>query len=218
MIVITIGFLNLPILGAYTGIVMNAHASQLKTATFAGGCFWCSESDFEKVEGVTKVVSGYTGGQKDNPTYEEVTSGTTGHYEAVQVEYDPSKVTYEKLLDVFWKHIDPTDSGGQFVDRGSQYKTAIFYHDEEQRKQAENSKENLNSSGRFKKPIVTEIIALSKFYSAEDYHQDYYKKSPVRYKTYRFYSGRDQYTKKSMGVESGNSSQTKRQQSLSKTE
>ena len=196
MMVICLGFQNIPINKTYAGKTMNEQANQLETATFAGGCFWCSESDFEKVDGVTKVVSGYIGGHKDNPTYEEVTSGTTGHYEAVQVEYDPSKVTYEKLLDAFWKHIDPTDTGGQFVDRGSQYKTAIFYHTDAQKKSAESSKQNLNNSGRFKKPIVTEIIEFSKFYSAEDYHQDYYKKSPIRYKTYRFYSGRDQYTKK----------------------
>ena len=167
--------------------------SYLKKATFAGGCFWCSEADFEKLPGVIKVVSGYTGGRKKNPSYEEVSSGTTGHVEAIQVYYDPSKVTYEELLDAFWKHIDPTDSEGQFVDRGSQYRSAIFYHDEDQKRLAEKSKEDLGKSGRFRKPIVTEIIKFTQFYEAEEYHQDYYKKNPLRYKYYRGASGRDQY-------------------------
>ncbi len=162
-------------------------------ATFAGGCFWCVESDFEKVPGVVKVISGYTGGTKENPTYEEVSSGTTGHLEAVQVYYDPTKVTYEKLLDYFWRHIDPTDSNGQFVDHGSQYRSAIFYHDETQKKLAEQSRETLNKSGRFEKPVVTEIIKFTKFFEAEAYHQDYYKKNPLRYKYYRHGSGRDQF-------------------------
>ena len=157
----------------------------LKVATFAGGCFWCTESDFEKTPGVVKVISGYTGGTKENPTYQEVSSGSTGHVEAVQVYYDPSKISYEGLLDAFWRHIDPTDPGGQFVDRGSQYRSVIFYHDEEQRRLAEKSKEALAKSGRFDKPIVTEIIKFTKFYEAEEYHQDYYKKNPLRYKFYR---------------------------------
>ncbi|MFC1863022.1 peptide-methionine (R)-S-oxide reductase MsrB [Thermodesulfobacteriota bacterium] len=162
-------------------------------ATFAGGCFWCVETDFEKVEGVEKAVSGYAGGHKENPTYEEVSAGITGHTEAVQVHYNPSIVSYDELLDVFWRHIDPTDAGGQFVDRGSQYRPAIFYHNEEQRKIAEESKERLGSSGIFKKEISTEIIPLEKFYRAEDYHQDYYKTHKIKYKFYRFNSGRDQY-------------------------
>src|SRR4030065_1669627 len=153
-------------------------------ATFAGGCFWCTEADFEKIPGVVKVLSGYTGGMKENPTYEEVSSGTTGHVEAIQVYYDPSKITYEGLLDFFWKHIDPTDSGGQFVDRGVQYRSAIFYHDEEQKKLAEKSMEALEKSKRFNKPVVTEIIQFGKFYEAEDYHQDYYKKHPFKYGYY----------------------------------
>ncbi len=173
----------------------------LRVATFAGGCFWCTEADFEKLPGVVQVVSGYTGGKKENPTYEEVSSGTTGHVEAVQIYYDPLKITYEALLDAFWKHIDPTDSGGQFVDRGEQYRSAIFYHDEEQRQLAERSKEALNRSGRFKKPVATEIIKFTKFYRAEDDHQDYYKKSPLKYQFYRFNSGRDQFLNETWGKE-----------------
>jgi peptide methionine sulfoxide reductase msrA/msrB len=172
-----------------------------KIATFAGGCFWCTEADFEKLPGVVKVISGYTGGQKENPSYEEVSSGTTGHVEAIQVYYDSSKITYEELLDYFWRHIDPTDSGGQFVDRGSQYRSVIFYHDEEQKRLAEKSKEELSKSGKFNKPIVTEILKFNKFYKAEEYHQDYYKKNPLRYKFYRYNSGRDQFLKKVWGKE-----------------
>jgi peptide methionine sulfoxide reductase msrA/msrB len=170
----------------------------LKVATFAGGCFWCTEADFEKTLGV-RAVSGYTGGTKENPTYQEVSSGSTGHVEAVQVFYDPSKVTYEELLDTFWRHIDPTDPGGQFVDRGSQYRSVIFYHDEEQKELAEKSKEALSKSGKFSKPIVTEILKFTRFYEAEEYHQDYYKKNPLRYKFYRYNSGRDQFLKKVWG-------------------
>jgi peptide methionine sulfoxide reductase msrA/msrB len=168
----------------------------LKIATFAGGCFWCSEADFEKIPGVAKVISGYTGGTEENPTYEEVSSGTTGHVEAIQVYYDPEKVNYEKLLQVFWRHIDPTDGGGQFVDRGPQYGTAIFYHDEEQKKAAEKSKEELAKSGKFGKPIVTPILKFTRFYEAEDYHQDYYRKNPLRYTYYRHGSGRDPFLEK----------------------
>jgi peptide methionine sulfoxide reductase msrA/msrB len=173
----------------------------LQKATFAGGCFWCTEADFEKLPGVTKVVSGYTGGQKENPTYAEVSSGKTGHVEAVQVYYDPFKVSYEELLDAFWKDIDPTDKGGQFVDRGHQYRSAIFYHDEEQRRLAEKSKEALGKSGRFDKPIVTEILPLTKFYVAEEYHQDYYKNHSLKYSIYRHGSGRDQFLEKAWGKE-----------------
>jgi len=172
-----------------------------KTATFAGGCFWCTEADFEKLPGVVKVVSGYTGGTKENPTYEEVSSGMTGHVEAVQVYYDPTKITYEELLDYFWKHVDPTDAGGQFVDRGSQYRSVIFYHDEEQKRLAEKSKEALGKSGRFNRPIVTEILKFTKFYEAEDYHQDYYKTHALKYKFYRYASGRDQFLEKVWGKE-----------------
>ncbi len=168
----------------------------LPRATFAGGCFWCVEADFEKVNGVVEAISGYSGGRTENPSYEEVSSGTTGHVEAVQVIYDPAKVSYEELLDAFWRHIDPTDPGGQFVDRGEQYRSVIFYNDEGQRAAAEESKRKLESSGRFDKPIVTEILPFSKFYRAEEYHQGYSKKNPVRYKYYRYMSGRDQFITK----------------------
>ena len=178
------------------GKTMNTKNENDKVATFAGGCFWCTESDFEKVDGVLDVVSGYIGGQEENPTYKEVSAGMTGHAEAIKVTYDSGKVNYSQLLDVFWSHVNPTDPGGQFVDRGSQYRTAIFYHNEEQKRLAEESKEKLNGSGRFNKPIVTEIVPFDRFYPAEDYHQDYYKKSPIRYKYYRFHSGRDQFLKK----------------------
>jgi peptide methionine sulfoxide reductase msrA/msrB len=169
------------------------------TATFAGGCFWCVEGDFEKVGGVVEAISGYAGGHEQNPTYKQVSSGKTGHVEAVQVVYDPAKVTYKELLDFFWRHIDPTDPDGQFVDRGSQYRTVIFYQNDEQRRLAEKSKEQLAESGQFDKPIVTQIVPLKKFYKAEDYHQDYYKKNPLRYKFYRYRSGRDQFLKKLWG-------------------
>lgn len=173
----------------------------LQKATFAGGCFWCTEADFEKLPGVVKVVSGYTGGNKKNPSYREVSSGTTGHLEAVQVYYDPLKITYEELLDFFWRHIDPTDAGGQFVDRGAQYRSAIFYHDEEQRKLAERSKDSLGRSKKFDRPIVTEILELTQFYEAEEGHQDYYKKHSFKYNFYRQGSGRDKFLDKKWGAE-----------------
>jgi peptide methionine sulfoxide reductase msrA/msrB len=179
--------------------VLSEGHNKFEIATFAGGCFWCTEADFEKVEGVVKVTSGYTGGHKENPTYEEVSAGGTGHVEAVQVVYDPEKVSYKELLDVFWRHVDPTDPGGQFVDRGSQYRTVIFYHNDEQRRLAEKSKDELSKSQRFEKPIVTEIVKFTKFYRAEDYHQDYYKNHSIRYKYYRYASGRDQFLKKVWG-------------------
>lgn len=171
--------------------------ANLRVATLAGGCFWCVEADFEKTPGVVNVVSGYTGGTGENPTYENYSH--TGHIEAVQVYYDPAKVSYEQLLDVFWRHIDPTDPGGQFYDRGPQYRTAIFYHDAEQKGLAEKSKAALAKSGPFNKPIATEIIKFTKFYEAEGYHQDYYKKNPIRYKYYRNGSGRDRFIKDSWG-------------------
>ena len=179
----------------------NEMNSNLKTATFAGGCFWCVEADFEKVEGVIEVISGYTGGQRANPTYQEVAAGTTEHAEAVQVIYDPQKVSYSQLLDVFWRHVDPTDPGGQFVDRGSQYRSGIFYHDEEQKRLAHESKAAMDKSGRFSRPIATEITMLTTFYRAEAYHQDYYKKNGIRYKLYRSGSGRDTFLKKTWGDE-----------------
>lgn len=165
-------------------------------ATFAGGCFWCMESDFAAVPGVLAVVSGYSGGRSIDPSYEEVCSGSTGHLEAVQVHYDPARIGYAELLDVFWRHIDPTDSGGQFVDRGSQYRTAIFTHDGEQQALAEASKQALERSGRFGgRPIATVIEPLRNFYAAEDYHQGYYRKQPARYRAYRAASGRDRWLK-----------------------
>lgn len=163
-------------------------------ATFAGGCFWCMEPPFDKLDGVISTTSGYTGGHKENPTYEQVSSGTTGHAEAIQVIYDPDKITYDQLLDVFWRNIDPTDKGGQFCDRGSQYRTAIFYHDDEQKRLAERSRQAVIESTGFK-AIATEITAASAFYPAEEYHQDYYKKNPVRYKFYRYSCGRDKRLK-----------------------
>jgi peptide methionine sulfoxide reductase msrA/msrB len=175
--------------------------TKLEKVTFAGGCFWCTEPPFEKLDGVIDVISGYTGGHKENPTYEEVSSGTTGHVEAIQITYDPSKISYKEILDVFWRQIDPTDPNGQFVDRGSQYRSIIFYNNDEQKRLAEKSKEELAKSGRFNKPIATEIIMASTFYKAEEYHQDYYKKNPIRYKYYRWNSGRDQYLKKIWGDE-----------------
>lgn len=162
-------------------------------ATFAGGCFWCMEPPFEKLAGVHSVTSGYTGGSEENPSYEDVSWGRTGHAEAVEIRYDPSKISYRELLDIFWRNIDPTTKDRQFSDWGRQYRTAIFFHDEGQRKEALESKRALEQSGRFDKPIVTEITQASAFYSAEDYHQDFYKKNPLRYKTYRVGSGRDAF-------------------------
>jgi peptide-methionine (S)-S-oxide reductase len=163
-----------------------------ETATFAGGCFWCMTPPFEKLDGVISVTSGYTGGRTVNPTYEEVSSGGTGHAESVQIVFDPSKITYTRLLDVFWHNIDPLARDRQFCDVGEQYRSAIFYHGDEQKRLAEASKSALEQSHRFKEPIVTEIVAASTFYPAEEYHQDYYKKNPVRYKFYRYSCGRDQ--------------------------
>ncbi|WP_394708046.1 peptide-methionine (R)-S-oxide reductase MsrB [uncultured Desulfosarcina sp.] len=164
-----------------------------RSAVFAGGCFWCTESDFEKANGVIQVVSGYTGGRVENPTYKQVSAGGTGHVEAVKVIYEPDKISYRQLLDVFWHHVDPTDAGGQFVDRGDQYRSVIFYANDEERQIAEASKKALAASGRFDRPIVTDILPLGPFYEAEDYHQDYYKKNPIRYNWYRSGSGRDKF-------------------------
>ncbi len=171
-------------------------SDRLEKATFAGGCFWCMEPPFDKLDGVISTTSGYTGGNEKMPTYERVSSGKTGHFEAIEIVYDPEKVTYDKLLEVFWKNIDPTQANGQFADIGMQYRTAIFYHDENQKKLAMESKEKLDKSGRFEKSIVTEILPAEEFYPAEDYHQDYYLKNPIRYKYYRFGSGRDQFLNK----------------------
>jgi len=170
-----------------------------KIATFAGGCFWCMEAAFEERDGIMEVISGYTSGKKQDPTYEEVSSGTTGHVEAIQVIYDPEKITYNELLGIFWRQIDPTDAGGQFADRGSQYQTAIFYSNDEEKKQAEQSKKNLEESGKFDKPIVTKILEVSKFFKAEEYHQDYSKKRTIQYRLYEAGSGRKKYIKETWG-------------------
>jgi len=175
---------------------MENPAAGLEVATFAGGCFWCTESDFEKVNGVKDAVSGYTGGRDPHPSYSEVSAGGTGHTEAIQVYYDPKVVTYNELLDVFWRHINPTDAGGQFVDRGSQYRSGIFYHNQEQRQQALASKKALDESKVFDKPVITPITRFEVFYRAEEYHQDYYKKNKFRYQYYRWGSGRDQFLEK----------------------
>jgi peptide methionine sulfoxide reductase msrA/msrB len=165
-------------------------STQYELATFAGGCFWCMVQPFDELPGIIKVVSGYTGGHKENPTYHEVCSNTTGHYEAVQITFDPTVFPYEKLLELFWQQIDPTDASGQFGDRGDSYKTAIFYHTQEQKRLAEESKQTLEESKRFSKPIVTEIKEASVFYPAEEYHQGYYKKNSFHYNNYKEGSGR----------------------------
>jgi len=176
-----------------------AEMDNTEKAIFAGGCFWCMESPFEKLDGVHSVVSGYTGGEELDPTYQEVASGATGHAEAIEIIYDSSVVTYAELLEVFWRQINPTTPGRQFVDVGEQYRSEIFYQGEEQKSLAEASKAKLNDSGRYDSPIVTEITPATTFYPAEDYHQDYYKTQPLQYKFYRFNSGRDQYLKKVWG-------------------
>jgi len=175
-------------------------AEKRKKAIFAGGCFWCMEKPFEQLDGVFSVTSGYIGGKTENPTYENYGAG--GHIEAIEIAYDPTKVSYTKLLDVFWRQIDPTDSGGQFVDRGHAYISGIYYLDEEQRQLAEKSKNELDARKVFTKPIVTPIIPATAFYPAEEYHQDYYKKNPLRYRIYRGGAGRDQFLEKIWGQES----------------
>ena len=165
--------------------------ARYEKATFAGGCFWCMEPPFDELQGVVSTTSGYTGGQKKNPTYEEVSAGGTGHAESVEILFDPAKITYQQLLDVFWKNVDPTTKDRQFCDVGSQYRPAIFYHSEEQKRLALASKKAIEDSGRFKQPIVTEIVAATPFYRAEEYHQDYYKKNPIRFKYYKFGCGRE---------------------------
>ncbi|KYG34863.1 peptide-methionine (S)-S-oxide reductase MsrA [Alkalihalobacillus trypoxylicola] len=162
-------------------------------ATFAGGCFWCMVQPFDQLPGIIKVESGYSGGNIENPTYEQVKKGDSGHYEVIQITYDPSLFSYQSLLELYWPQIDPTDPDGQFHDRGAQYRTAIFYHTDEQKKLAEQSKEKLKQKGTFKKPIVTEILQAQPFYPAEEYHQDFYKKSPDHYKADRKKSGRDEF-------------------------
>ncbi|HKQ62251.1 MAG TPA: peptide-methionine (S)-S-oxide reductase MsrA [Candidatus Polarisedimenticolaceae bacterium] len=174
-------------------------AAKTETAIFAGGCFWCMEAAFDDLPGVISAVSGYTGGTKKNPTYEEVSSGGTGHAESVKITYDPAKLSYEKLLDVFWHNVDPLTRDAQFCDHGTQYRSAIFYLDEPQHKLAEASKRAIEDAHRFKLPIVTEIVAASTFYPAEDYHQDYHEKNPLRYRSYRWGCGRDERLKQLWG-------------------
>lgn len=168
-------------------------------ATFAGGCFWCMEQPFEKIPGVKSAVSGYAGGTEKNPKYKDVASGKTSHLEAVEVTFNPEKISYSDLLEVFWRQVNPTDSEGQFVDRGKHYTTAIYYHSKKQKQLAEDSKKKLSLSKRFNKPIVTPVLEKTTFYPAEDYHQDYYKKSSIKYKYYRYRSGRDQFINKHWG-------------------
>jgi peptide-methionine (S)-S-oxide reductase len=172
----------------------------LEKATFAGGCFWCMEPAFDKMQGVQSVVSGYTGGRKANPTYEEVSAGSTGHAESIEITYDPAVIGYSRLLDVFWHNIDPTVKDRQFCDVGPQYRSAIFYHGEEQKRLAEASKKALEQSKRFPGPIYTEIAPAATFYAAEEYHQKYYQKNTIRYKYYRYSCGRDQRLKELWGV------------------
>jgi peptide-methionine (S)-S-oxide reductase len=173
--------------------------NKLEKATFAGGCFWCMQPPFDKLDGVLSTTVGYCGGKEENPTYKQVSAGKTGHAEAVEIVYDPSRVSYADLLNVFWMNIDPTQENGQFADTGAQYRTAIFYHSEEQKRLAEVSKKELENTGRFSKKIVTEIVPATPFYRAEEYHQDYYKKNPLRYKFYRYGSGRDDYLVRKWG-------------------
>jgi len=191
----TIGALVVLVLGAAF-----ASAAETKTATFAGGCFWCEEAVFDHVPGVVSVVSGYTGGTKKDPTYHEVGSGTTGHAEAVEVVFDPAKVSYQQLLDLFWRNVDPVDANGQFCDKGTQYRSAIFYHDEEQHRLAEQSKKALEDSKKLPGRVATQIVPASTFYRAEDYHQDYHEKNPLRYNFYRHGCGRDARLKELWGA------------------
>ena len=195
------GILALPLTLIAAGTV--TAAGNLEKATFAGGCFWCMEHPFDALPGVVSVTAGYTGGQKKNPTYQEVSAGGTGHAEAVQIVYDPSKITYAKLLDVYWRNVDPTTKDRQFCDAGNQYRSAIFYHTEEQHKEALQSKAELEKTKPFKGPIVTEIVPAGDFYPAEEYHQHYYKKNPIRYWYYRNGCGRDQRLKELWGKEAG---------------
>ncbi|MFA9558181.1 peptide-methionine (S)-S-oxide reductase MsrA [Evansella sp. AB-rgal1] len=170
-----------------------SNETKIELATFAGGCFWCMVKPFDQFPGIHNVISGYTGGHIENPTYEQVKTGTSGHREVVQITFDTSLFPYEDLLDIFWRNIDPTDEGGQFIDRGEQYKTAIYYHTEEQKQLAEKSKQEVEKSGKFLKPIVTDIFPASTFYPAEEYHQDFYKKNPLHYKKEVEESGRKEF-------------------------
>jgi len=191
------GMLTIPLTLIAGGSVKAA--ANLEKATFAGGCFWCMEHPFDALPGVASVTAGYTGGQKKNPTYQEVSAGGTGHAEAVQIVFDPSKITYAKLLDVYWRNVDPTTKDRQFCDVGNQYRSAIFYHTEEQRRAAVQSKEALEKTKPFKEPVATEIVPAGEFTPAEEYHQHYYKKNPLRYRYYRSGCGRDRRLKELWG-------------------
>ncbi len=180
-----------------------AWAQESAKATFAGGCFWCMEEAFDKVDGVSETISGYAGGDVEDPTYQQVVSGTTGHYEVLQVTYDPDVVGYEELLYHFWRNIDPVDGGGQFCDRGSQYLSAIFYHNDRQQRLAQESLRELRRSDRFDQSIATEILELDQFYRAEGYHQDYYNKNPLRYNFYKTACGREARLQSVWGEEAG---------------
>ncbi|MFP4136496.1 MAG: peptide-methionine (R)-S-oxide reductase MsrB [Candidatus Acetothermia bacterium] len=207
LLLIAAGFLVTNFLGLNTGVIRAVQdqrsddinmfeeldTDEFEAITLAGGCFWCMEPPFVTLEGVEEVVAGYTGGEVEDPSYEQVSTGETGHYEAVQIYYDPEEVTLAEILDVYWKHIDPTDPGGQFADRGSQYQTAIFYRDEGQKEVAEKSREELEKSDKFEESIVTEILQFDEFYPAEGYHQDYHEKNPERYKSYKKRSGREEF-------------------------
>jgi len=180
------------VVGVMLSAMSAADGKRLEKATFAGGCFWCMEEAFDKVDGVVSTLSGYTGGRKANPTYEEVSAGGTGHAESVEVMYDPTKVSYEKLLEIFWHNIDPTVADRQFCDVGNQYRSAIFYHNETQKRLAEESKQKLEKSERFKAPFATQIVPAGPFYLAEEYHQNFHEKNPIRYKFYKYNCGRAQ--------------------------
>jgi len=200
---VLIGLVLAPLVGWTQSTTPAKGSVQPEKATFAGGCFWCMEPAFDHLEGVLSVTVGYTGGTKKDPTYEEVSSGSTGHAESIQIVYDPSKIGYARLLDVFWHNIDPTVQNRQFCDAGRQYRSAIFYHNEEQKRLAEESKKTLEASGKFKGPIYTEITRASEFYKAEEYHQKYYTKNPIRYNFYRLNCGRDSRLKEIWGKEAG---------------
>lgn len=204
LLVILVSLLTLGITGIThaddSAVKTQPQGSKFEVATFAGGCFWCMQPPFDKLDGVVKTTVGFSGGTEKNPTYKQVSSGTTGHAESIEIVYDPTKVSYEEILNVYWMNIDPTDSGGQFVDRGKQYRPVIFYHNQAQKMAAEASKEKLGKSGRFDKPIVVEIVEATEFYPAEDYHQKFYMKDPITYKRYRSGSGRDQFIKEHWGA------------------
>lgn len=190
-------------LGLWAGISLAADTKPMHRATFAGGCFWCMEPPYEALDGVVSVTSGYTGGSEANPTYRDVSSGRTGHTEAVEILYDPAKVSYEKLLDLYWHNVDPTKADRQFCDQGRQYRPAIFTHDDDQKRLAEASRAQIEKTKTFKEKVVVEIVPAMRFYPAEDYHQDYYKKNPIRYKFYRSSCGRDDRLRQLWGEAAG---------------